>query len=342
MRRESMPILITVIVLFVMAMGNVSYGAGAADFYKGKVVECVVPYKTGGGYDLWMRSIAPFFKKYSGATMVIKNVPGAGSLMGTNRIYAADPNGLTMGILNGPGTMQLQLTDFRGIKYDMAKYTWLCRLSKEQRIVTAGTKSKYKTLDAMQKATAPVKFGTPGVGSSSLYETVLIAEALDIKIDMITGYETANEVTVAIIRGEIDAQTGSFSSLITSIENGDQVPVLQYGDLDMPALAKTPDIAKIKAKTKEKQEMLDIIFALNNSGRGIVAPPGLASDKAKFLEGVMNKCVKDPKFLEIAKKQQMEVSFLPGAEAQKIAQKGLSLSPALKKKFKDVAAKYMQ
>ena len=344
MSRKSIIRQITVmVVLLVMAMGSVAHGAGsAANFYKGKVVECVVPYKTGGGYDAWVRALSPFFKKYAGATLVVKNVPGAGSLVGTNKIYVSDPNGLVIGIINGPGTMQAQLTDLRGVKYDMAKFTWLARLTAEQRLICAGVKSKYKSLEAMEKATTLVKFGAPGLGSSNFYEAVLITEALGIKIDMITGYETAAEVTVAIIRGEIDAQTGSFSSVINTVENGDMVVVAQYGELNMPAMAKVPHIEKVPVKAKDGKELLDIVFALNDVGRAIVAPPGLPADKTKFLEDVLKKCLDDPKFQEIAKKQQMEVVYLNGAKAKQIAQKGLAITPALKQKLKDVAAKYQK
>jgi tripartite-type tricarboxylate transporter receptor subunit TctC len=331
------------VVLLVMAIGSAAQGAqSAADFYKGKVIECVVPYKTGGGYDAWVRALSPFFKKYAGATLVIKNVPGAGSLVGTNKIYVSDPNGLTIGIINGPGTMQAQLTDLKGVKYDMAKFTWLARLTAEQRLICAGAKSKYKSLEAMEKATTPVKFGAPGLGSSNFYEAVLITEALGIKIDMITGYETANEVTVAIIRGEIDAQTGSFSSVINTVENGDMVAVAQYGELNMPAMAKVPNVAKVPVKAKDGKELLNIVFAMNDVGRAIVAPPGLSADRAKFLEDVLKKCLDDPKFHEIAKKQQMEVVYLNGAKAKQLAQKGLAITPALKQKLKDSAAKYQK
>ncbi len=332
------------LLLVLMPLSAARAAAGPADFFKGKVIECVVPYKTGGGYDAWVRALSPFFKKYAGATMVIKNVPGAGSLIGTNKVFISDPTGLTIGIINGPGTMQAQLTDIKGVKYDLAKFTWLARLTAEQRLLVAGAKSKYKTIEAMEKAPAqaPVKVGAPGLGSSNFYESVLIAEALGINIDMVTGYDTANEVTVAIIRGELDAATGSYSSVINPVQNGDMVVAAQYGDLNMPDVAKAPHVKNLPVKAKDGKELLAIVFALNDVGRAIVAPPGLPADRAKFLEGALKKCLDDPTFQAIAKKQQMEIVYLSGAQAKQIAQKGLAISPALKKKLKDVAAKYQK
>jgi tripartite-type tricarboxylate transporter receptor subunit TctC len=239
---------IALTMLFVLSAGiRTAQAAGAADFYKGKVVGCIVPYKTGGGYDAWIRTISPFFKKYAGATLVVNNIPGAGSLVGMNKLYAADPNGLTIGIMNGVGALLAQLTDVRGVKYDLAKYTWLCRLTAEERVIVAGKKSKFQSIEAMQKATAaaPVKVGAPGMGSSNFYEGGLITEALGIPIDMVTGYETANEVNMAIIRGEIDIATGSYSSVMNEVKNGDMVAVTHYGAMDMPDLAKVPKVTSL-------------------------------------------------------------------------------------------------
>lgn len=330
-------------VLFIVLAGQkTAQAAGAADFYKGKVVECVVPYKTGGGYDAWVRAIAPFFKKYTGATMVVSNVPGAGSLVGTNKVYIADPNGLTIGIINGVGAMLAQLTDVRGVKYDLPKYTWLARLTAEERVIVAGKKSKFQSIEAMEKATVPVKIGAPGLGSSNFYEAALIMEALGIPIDMITGYETANEVSIAILRGEIDSATGSYSSIMDTVKSGDMVAVAHYGAIEMPDLAKVPNVAGLPIKTKDGKELLKIVFALNNVGRAMVAPPGLAADKQKFLEDALKKCLDDPGFRAIAQKRDMEVVYLPGSKARELAQQGLGISPAMKAKLKEVMAKYMK
>jgi len=335
-------LLVTVVFWFGIPSTNSHAAQSAADFFKGKVIECIVPYKTGGGYDAWVRTIAPFFKKYAGATLIIKNVPGAGSLIGTNKIYISEPNGLTIGIINGPGSMQAQLTDVKGVKYDLAKFTWLARLTAEQRLIVAGAKSKFKSIEAMMNATTPVKFGAPGLGSSNFYEAILIAEALGIKIDMITGYETSNEVAIAILRGELDAATGSYSSVISAVQNGDMVAVAQYGDLKMPDIAKVPHVANLPVKRKDGKDLLSIVFALNDVGRAIVAPPGVPPDRAKFLEDALKKTLDDPNFRKIAEKQQMEIVYLPGAKAKQVAQKGLAISPALKKELLEVASKYQK
>jgi len=52
-------------------------GVGAADFYAGKAIEVVVPFKEGGGTDLWVRVIAPYLQKHIAGNpkIIIRNVP---------------------------------------------------------------------------------------------------------------------------------------------------------------------------------------------------------------------------------------------------------------------------
>ncbi|MBI4633401.1 MAG: hypothetical protein HY742_05880 [Deltaproteobacteria bacterium] len=334
---------VALVVLLTVAGGqHAVFGADAADFYKGKTIDCIVPYKAGGGYDAWIRGISPFFNKYTGATLNLKNLPGSGSLLGTNTVFLADPNGLTIGIINGSGCMQAQLTDVKGVKFDLAKFTWLARLTTEQKVMVVGTKAPYKTIEAMQKATVPVKFGAPGMASSNFYDAVLVAEALGIKIDMKTGYDTSNEVSVAMLRGDVDASTGSYSSVVDKIKSGNIIALAQWGESKIADLSNVPFAATIPTKAKDSKELLNINDAMNDMGRMIVAPPGLASDKAKFLEDALNKCLSDPAFRKFAEKEQMEVLHLSGAKAKQVAQKGLGISPALKAKLKEAVNKYQK
>jgi tripartite-type tricarboxylate transporter receptor subunit TctC len=343
MAKKNMRCFCFVLILTVLAWGmagKLMAQSKEAEFYKGKTVDWIVPYKTGGGYDAWARVMQPFMGKITGATFVVKNMPGAGSLVGTNKLYTADPNGLTMGILNGPGIIQAQLTNVSGAKYDLMKFTWLGRPTAEQRIFCVSPKSKYKTVEAMRQAKEPLKFGAPGLGSSMFMDDALFAEALGIKIDLITGYETSEEVDLAIIRGELDAASGAFSSKIDAIKNGDMIAAVQFGNVKEPDLAKVPNVMDLPGLSEESKQLLGLMVDLNEAGRPIAAPPGLTPERAKFLEEAIKKTLDDPEFRQIAKKQQMEVIYLSAADLRKLMQRSIDLSPNLKNKLKEVLAKY--
>src|ERR1700742_783995 len=96
-----------------------------ADFYKGKTVTYIVATAPGGGYDLYGRLVAEYMQRYlPGSTFVVRNLPGAGHLVGTNTIFASRADGLTIGTFN-TGLIYNQLVGLPGIKFDLTKMSWI-------------------------------------------------------------------------------------------------------------------------------------------------------------------------------------------------------------------------
>jgi tripartite-type tricarboxylate transporter receptor subunit TctC len=343
-RKHGYIVLVLVVTLLFVTFGGKAIAASSkeAEFFKGKVIDCIVPLKAGGGYDAWIRALSPSLAKNTGATVVIKNVPGAGSLIGTNRMYTSDPNGLTIGILNGPGVMQAQITGIEGVKFDLQKFTWLGRLTAEQRVFAVGRKSKYKTIEAMRQTKERVKYGSMGPGSSGFLEAAILGEALGINIDLISGYEASEEADLALIRGEVDMTAGSFSSKIDMVKNGDLSFIAQFGNAIIPELANVPNLARLSGVSDEGKQLLELVIALGELGRPIVAPPGLSPERSKFLEDALKRSLEDPDFVQLAKKQGMEILYLPPGELKKLVDRGINLPPAIKKKLIDTLAKYQK
>ena len=70
-----------------------------AQFYKGKTVTMIINYPAGGPTDIEGRIVAQHLPAHIAGkpTIVIKNVGGAGGVIGTNQLAEAAPNGETMG-----------------------------------------------------------------------------------------------------------------------------------------------------------------------------------------------------------------------------------------------------
>src|SRR3990167_465572 len=87
--------------LYVLIVLSVSLSASAQElFYKGKTIRIIVGLSPGGGYDLWARMIARHIGKHipGQPTVIVDNMPGAGSIIAANHVYkAAKPDGLTIG-----------------------------------------------------------------------------------------------------------------------------------------------------------------------------------------------------------------------------------------------------
>jgi tripartite-type tricarboxylate transporter receptor subunit TctC len=76
--------------------------SGVDDFYRGRTLNLIVGYGPGGGYDLCARLVARHLGRYipGNPTVVVQNMPGAGSLRAANHLYTVAPNdGATIGTI---------------------------------------------------------------------------------------------------------------------------------------------------------------------------------------------------------------------------------------------------
>src|SRR5258708_29113603 len=64
--------------------------------YPDRIVRIVVPLAPGGGTDLIARTLAQEMAKDLGATVIIENKPGAGTIIGTQAVAASEPDGYTL------------------------------------------------------------------------------------------------------------------------------------------------------------------------------------------------------------------------------------------------------
>src|SRR5215211_2676854 len=84
-RSKSIASLLAIIVLL---SAPASQPARAA--YPERIIRIVVPFAPGGGTDVIARALAQEMAKDLGASIIIENKPGAGTIIGTQRLHAAD------------------------------------------------------------------------------------------------------------------------------------------------------------------------------------------------------------------------------------------------------------
>src|SRR5262249_12289146 len=77
----------------IVLAGPAAAAADVADFYRGKRINMIVSYGTGGGYDVYARVLSRHMSRHipGNPSIIIQNMPGAGSLRGANYIYNVAP-----------------------------------------------------------------------------------------------------------------------------------------------------------------------------------------------------------------------------------------------------------
>ena len=95
----------------------------------------IVATDAGGGYDAYGRLVSQYLGKYLGAgRVVVKNIPGGGHIVGTNEIYHARPDGLTLGTFNS-GLIYAQLLGAGGCPATSRRMSWVGKAGVEPRVL---------------------------------------------------------------------------------------------------------------------------------------------------------------------------------------------------------------
>jgi tripartite-type tricarboxylate transporter receptor subunit TctC len=79
----------------------------AAQDYPSKPIRVVVPFPPGGATDLITRRIGEKLTQRWGQPVVVENKPGANTIIGTETVYRAEPDGYTLLMTSPAGLVQL-------------------------------------------------------------------------------------------------------------------------------------------------------------------------------------------------------------------------------------------
>lgn len=304
----------------------------AASFYKGKNLTLIVPNKPGGGYDAYSRLLAPYLSKYTGANVVVKNLPGAGGLLSVNTVYSARPNGLTINIQNTMASVTNQLVELKGVQYDLLKYSWIGRVTTDRRVLAMRKGASVKTVQELIRS-SPIKIGATGVGGSTYVDAVITKEALNLPIEVVHGYDSSSEVDLGMLRGEIEGTYGSYNSRLSMVKAGEQFIILQSGNKRSPLLQDVPTWFEAVTSDRSKK-LLSVLNALHETGRSLSTTPGVAPERVAFLRNAFDKTMNDPKFIKEAEKGKKDLDYLSGQEIEQLIKTILDIDdPEVKKTF---------
>ncbi len=292
------------------------------NFFEGEKITYIITTDPGGGYDTYGRLVAKYLEKHlPGSQVIVQNIPGAGHIVGTNTLYAAEPDGLTIGSFN-TGLINSQLLGREGIQFDLAQMSWIGKAATDTRSLVVSKDCPYQSIEAMRGATEPVKMAAAGVGSAAYIDTILIAEALDLDFEVIPGFD-GNEGEMSMMRGEVCAQIGSTSSLAPFVENGHGKFILQVGGESEEGVPQARDLA-----TDERgRSIIALIDALSEISRLTAGPPGIPEDRLQVLRDAYMAALTDPELLAEAEKLDIPIEQASGADVEERVKAALSQPP---------------
>lgn len=219
----------------VLGLGlGVTTSTQAADF-SGERVEWLIPFKEGGGTGTWARFYAPMLAENLNGqpTLVIKNVPGGGSIKGANQFNARAKNTGFDVFGSSASTLFYYLLGDKRAKYEPTDWIpvfasptgGVFYVTPELGIKTAADLVNIKDKELI----------FPSLGATSLDLVPLLAlETLGMNVKPVFGMDRSSG-RLAFERGEVnvDYQTSApyLKKVTPLIEEGKAIPIMTWGSL---------------------------------------------------------------------------------------------------------------
>lgn len=317
-----------------------SRSEAVGDFYRGKTITLIVGYEAGGGYDQYARLFARYAGSYipGNPNLIVRNMPGAGSLRAANYLYNAAPKDGTVIGTFGQNLPMHQVTGGENVEFDAARFNWIGNFSPEVNVVTAWHTTGVKTIQDVMERELVVGASAPN-STSFLFPTIM-NNVLGTKFRIIAGYPGGQSIPLAMERGEVGGRGSESWSALASLRKdwlreGKVRVLVQIGLKRDPELPDVPLMSEL-AKSDEDRQILEILSSSTMIGRPLVAPPGVPEKIVSALRDAFNATVNDKEFRAEAERADIALDPVSGEDLQAIVLKITQAPKAIIDKAKEV------
>jgi tripartite-type tricarboxylate transporter receptor subunit TctC len=322
-------------------------------FYQGRQVNLVVGYGPGGGYDLTARLLARHMGRFipGHPSVVVQNMPGAGSLRAANWLFGAAPkDGGTIALFGSDIAMIALLGTNPSAQLDPRKLAWLGSSSSfgnDAYVLVVRGDAKSPTLAAAQRPdSVPILLGGTGEGARDADVPKILHDALGLRVKQVLGYPDSPSLLLAVERGELEGRMFDFSWIRQNrpawFQPGSRFnTLLQFArETRHPDL---PDVPTARELARDDQGRALIAFAetpLLTMARPFAAPPGVPADRAKALQEAFLAAHRDPQFLAEAARMGLEISLVDAAGLERGVERLAQAPPAVAAYMKALMARH--
>jgi tripartite-type tricarboxylate transporter receptor subunit TctC len=218
----------------------------AVAFYPEKTIRIVVPFAPGGGTDVIARTLAQEMAKDLGATIIIENKPGAGTIIGTQTVASSEPDGYTL--LMGTFAHAVNPSLNAKLPYDPHKdFAAVALVARSFNIVVVNPASAIKSIaDLIAAARADpnkLSYGTFGTGTSAHLAGELFKSMADVNLTTVP-YKGAAPAITDLLGGQIQVMFTTVASAASLIAGGQLRALAVTSAQRSPAFPELPTVAE--------------------------------------------------------------------------------------------------
>src|SRR5215470_2012531 len=125
-----------------------SFAQSLEDFYRGKTINFVIGYPTGGAPDIYARLVVRHMAKHipGNPNIIARNMPGAGSLTAANHMFNTAPKDGTSVALTSPTMPLEEMLGVSQVKFRASQFNWIGRLATNPNITFIASTSPVKNI----------------------------------------------------------------------------------------------------------------------------------------------------------------------------------------------------
>ncbi len=266
--------------LFGLALGS------ALAAYPDKPVKLVVPFAPGGGTDLIARTLGAGMSRALGQSVIVENKPGAGTVIGTDAVAKAAPDGYTLVMASFAHAVNPSLLPRLPYASDKA-FTSVMLVGRGPNVLVVRPDSPYKTVkDVVQAASAnpeKLSYASQGNGTSAHLAGEMFTNLAKVRMTHIP-YRGAGPALTDLLGGQVSMMFATASAVGSFIDAGKLRAIGVTTPERSPALAGVPAVGESVPG-----------FAVE-SWYGIYAPAGTPADVIAKLNTAAKQASQSPEF----------------------------------------------
>ncbi|MDZ7858788.1 tripartite tricarboxylate transporter substrate binding protein [Sphaerotilus sp.] len=261
--------------------------AARADTFPSKPITLLVPFAPGGIADITARTVAQAMGPLLGQTVVVENKPSAGSIVASQAVAKAAPDGHTLLLMSNGNAVSASL--FKKLPFDVTKdFAFITTLGFFEMVVAVDAGSRFKSLgEVLAYARAnpgKLNIGTIAVGSTQN----LAAELLKMRAGLdavIVPYKGSPDVLRALKAGDVDVAVEILGPTMGQITGGTIRALALTDDRRNPVLPDVPtvqeagvkdyDVTSWNALAAPAGTPADVVAKIGKAARDALATPAV-------------------------------------------------------------------
>jgi tripartite-type tricarboxylate transporter receptor subunit TctC len=272
--------------LSIALAGTVTAGAASAQDYPDGPVSIIVPAPAGGSTDVGTRILGEYLEEHLGQPITVVNRGGAATLIGTQALAEAEPDGYTLGYTLQPFVaVHIYVRD---APFDIDSFVPVALVVDDPNVVAVPTDAPWQTfnelVEDMKARPGEITWGDTGYLSDDHLATVAIQRELKVQPNAVH-YDGSGELVPAVLGGHVDVYVGNI---------GDSKVPYEEGNFRILAVATEERVPDFPDTLTFRELGIDLV---SSSSRGVSFPAGTPEEIADKMAEAIAKASEDPEYL---------------------------------------------